>query len=77
MRATLAVVAVSLTFGIAAIASNASAGWLLDHGGIDLLYFICGAGAIVLGAASWWILPSAPQSTHKTEEVALSSDALA
>jgi len=63
--------------GIAAIASNASAGWLLDHGGIDLLYFICGAGAIVLGAASWWILPSAPQSTHKTEEVALSSDALA
>jgi hypothetical protein len=44
--------------GIAAIASNASAGWLLDHGGIDLLYFICGAGAIVLGAASWWILPS-------------------
>ena len=63
--------------GIAAIASNASAGWLLDHGGIDLLYFICGAGAIVLGAASWWILPSAPPSTHKTEEVALSSDALA
>jgi PPP family 3-phenylpropionic acid transporter len=63
--------------GIAAIASNASAGWLLDHGGIDLLYFICGAGAIVLGAASWWILPSTPQSTHKTEEVALSSDALA
>lgn len=77
LRSTAQSVLSMVAAGIAAIASNASAGWLLDHGGIDLLYFVCGAGAIALGASSWWILPSAPQSMRKTETVALSSDALA
>ena len=63
--------------GIAAIASNASAGWLVDHGGIDLLYLLCGVGAIALGASTWWILPIASHSVRNTENVALSSDALA
>jgi PPP family 3-phenylpropionic acid transporter len=77
LRSTAQSVLSMVAAGIAAIASNAAAGWLLDHGGIDLLYFICGTGAIALGASSWWILPSAPQSTRKSETVALSSDALA
>jgi len=63
--------------GIAAIASNASAGWLVDHGGVDLLYLLCGVGAIALGASTWWILPIASHSVRNTENVALSSDALA
>jgi PPP family 3-phenylpropionic acid transporter len=63
--------------GIAAIASNASAGWILDHGGVDLLYFMYGVGALILGASAWWILPRAQRSIQNLEEVRLPSDALA
>jgi MFS transporter, PPP family, 3-phenylpropionic acid transporter len=77
LRSTAQSVLSMVAAGIAAIASNASAGWLLDHGGVDLLYLLCGAGAVLLGASTWWFLPSAQHSARHTEDVALSSDALA
>ena len=55
--------------GIAGIASNISAGWLMDRSGIDLLYLICGLGALALGALAWWILPDANQRSQKIELV--------
>jgi PPP family 3-phenylpropionic acid transporter len=55
--------------GIAGIASNISAGWLMDRSGIDLLYLICGLGALALGALAWWILPDANQRSQEIELV--------
>ena len=55
--------------GIAGIASNISAGWLMDRSGIDLLYLICGLGALALGALAWWILPAANQRKQEIELV--------
>ncbi|HEY5542028.1 MAG TPA: MFS transporter [Candidatus Binatia bacterium] len=55
--------------GIAAIASNISAGWLMDRSGIDLLYLICGLGALALGALAWWILPAANQRKQEIDLV--------
>ena len=77
LRSTAQSILSMVAAGIAAIASNASAGWLLDHGGVNLLYFLCGAGAIVLGASTWWILPRAQGSTRNAEDMALTNDALA
>ena len=77
LRSTAQSILSMVAAGIAAVASNASAGWLLDHGGVNLLYFLCGAGAIVLGASTWWILPRAQGSTRNAEGMALTNDALA
>ena len=45
--------------GVAAggIASNAAAGWLLEHVGPNAPYIASGLGAFVLGSLVWWIVP--------------------
>ena len=43
--------------GIAGIASNTAAGWLIDRGGTDALYLICGLGSLALGLMTVWLLP--------------------
>lgn len=63
--------------GIAGIASNAWAGWLVDRSGIDLLYLICGVGALTLGVLAWWILPGVQHPTPELRQVPLPSDTLA
>jgi PPP family 3-phenylpropionic acid transporter len=63
--------------GIAGIASNSSAGWLMDQAGIDWLYFMCGLGGLTLGALAWWILPHAQQRSYNVEEIALPGDSIA
>jgi len=63
--------------GIAGIASNVSAGWLIDRSGIDVLYLICGAGAFMLGALAWWILPGATSAAEDLPPVPLPGDTLA
>ncbi len=51
--------------GIAGIASNAGAGWLLEHVGPEAPYIFAGIGSLVLGTLVWWILPSTDQNlTH-------------
>ena len=77
LRSTAQSILSMVAAGIAAIASNASAGWLLDHGGVDLLYLLCGAGAVLLGASTWWFLPSAQNSMRKSADVPLTNDAVA
>ena len=43
--------------GVAGIVSNLGSGWLLDHGGVDILYMVTGIGSAVLGFLVGWILP--------------------
>jgi PPP family 3-phenylpropionic acid transporter len=63
--------------GVAGIASNATAGWLIDRAGIDLLYLSCGLGALMLGVAACWILPSAQRQGQEMPEVGLPGKTLA
>jgi PPP family 3-phenylpropionic acid transporter len=62
--------------GIAGIASNTAAGWLLERGGTDAIYFICGIGSLTLGALTGWILPRARQRADELVEIALPSETL-
>ncbi len=62
--------------GIAGIASNTAAGWLLERGGTDALYFICGIGSLALGALTGWILPRARPRADELSEIALSNETL-
>jgi MFS family permease len=60
--------------GIAGMASNVSAGWLMDRSGIDLLYLLCGLGSLLLGAAAPWLLLGAQRQVEDVREAALPSD---
>jgi len=62
--------------GIAGIASNTAAGWLVDHGGTDVLYLICGVGSLALGLATRWLLPAERRRGDELAEGALPSEAL-
>jgi MFS transporter, PPP family, 3-phenylpropionic acid transporter len=62
--------------GIAGTASNLAAGWLVDRGGIDLLYMICGAGALALGILSVWILPQPARKGENLPEAVVPSQTL-
>jgi MFS transporter, PPP family, 3-phenylpropionic acid transporter len=52
--------------GVAGIASNIAAGWLVDRGGTDALYLICGLGLLVLGLLTVWLLPAPGVATAGT-----------
>ena len=71
LRSTAQGIFSMVSAGIAGIASNASAGWLIDHFGIDLLYLLCGIGALTLGALAWWILPGVKHPTAEISAIAL------
>src|SRR4029077_20794982 len=62
--------------GIAGMASNTASGWLVDRGGTDLLYLICGAGCVFLGILSVWILPVARRHEEMIDDLALTSETL-
>jgi hypothetical protein len=63
--------------GIAGIASNVSAGWLMERSGIDRVYLICGTGALALGVLAYWILPYAQQPSQNVQEIVVPGDSLA
>lgn len=60
--------------GLAGVASNLAAGWLMDRAGIDLLYMGCGLGLLVLGALTGLVLPGVEYRGAKTAEVVLPGD---
>ena len=62
--------------GLAGILSNLSAGWLVDHSGIDALYLICGIGSLTLGVLSYWILPFVERRQEEPRDIALASETL-
>ena len=63
--------------GIAGIASNLSAGWLIDRFGVDLLYLICGVGALTLGSLAWWILSGVQRPVPEIRGVPIPGDTIA
>lgn len=65
-----------VAMGLAGVASNTAAGWLVDRGGTDALYLICGVGALVLGSLTGWILPSAKQHSVAIADIGLSGEPL-
>jgi MFS transporter, PPP family, 3-phenylpropionic acid transporter len=60
--------------GLAGILSNLTAGWLVDHSGVNLLYLLCGIGSLILGILSVWILPAVKRRDEGPEEIALTSE---
>lgn len=76
LRSTAQGVFSMVSVGIAGIVSNATAGWLVDRGGTDLLYLICGIGSLTLGALALWILPAAARHSEEIPEAALMSETL-
>ncbi|HVO91371.1 MAG TPA: MFS transporter [Terriglobales bacterium] len=63
--------------GIAAIASNTWAGWLIDRSGIDLLYLISGIGAFLLGSLGWLILSGVQHGADQIRAMPIPSDTVA
>ena len=76
LRSTAQGVFSMVSVGIAGIVSNAAAGWLVDRGGTDLLYLICGIGSLTLGALALWILPAVTDHSEEIPERALTSETL-
>lgn len=76
LRSTAQGVFSMVSVGIAGIVSNIAAGWLVDRGGTDLLYLICGIGSLALGALAPWILPAAARHSEEIPEAVLTSETL-
>jgi PPP family 3-phenylpropionic acid transporter len=76
LRSTAQGILSMVSTGIAGIASNFAAGWLTEKGGTDLLYLICGAGALTLGMLSPWILPLPVRKREDLDEVVLPTETL-
>jgi PPP family 3-phenylpropionic acid transporter len=76
LRSTAQGVFSMVSVGVAGIVSNIAAGWLVDRGGTDLLYLICGIGSLALGALSLWILPAATRHSAEIPEAVLTSETL-
>jgi MFS family permease len=77
LRSTAQGILSMVSAGIAGIASNLSAGWLVERGGTDVLYLICGVGSLTLGALASWILPVSKRKTDELPQAVLPSDTLA
>lgn len=76
LRSTAQGILSMVSAGIAGIASNFAAGWLMDKGGTDALYLICGTGALTLGILSAWILPHPAMKRQDLPEVVLPTETL-
>ncbi len=57
LRSTAQALLSMVGMGIAGVASNTGAGWLLENAGADAPYIVGGIGSLVLGSLVWWILP--------------------
>jgi PPP family 3-phenylpropionic acid transporter len=62
--------------GLAGILSNLTAGWMVDHSGVNLLYLSCGIGSLTLGVLSYWILPFVGRRQEPPKEIVLASETL-
>jgi PPP family 3-phenylpropionic acid transporter len=76
LRSTAQGILSMVGMGIAGIASNSVAGWLVDQGDTDTLYFICGVGSLALGSMTGWLLPAKAERDEKPAQGVLSNEAL-
>ena len=73
LRSTAQAILSMVSVGVAGILSNAGSGWLLEHSGINAIYWISGIGCIVLGSLCRVVLPS-PIHVHRTVLSAASTE---
>lgn len=64
LRSTAQAVLSMVGVGAAGILSNVASGWLLEHSGINAIYWISGIGCIVLGSLCRGVLPSPILARH-------------
>jgi MFS family permease len=57
LRSTAQAVLSMVSAGIAGMISNIGAGWLMQHGGIELIYWLSGIGCIALASLVGALLP--------------------
>jgi PPP family 3-phenylpropionic acid transporter len=76
LRSTAQGILSMVATGVAGIASNIAAGWLVDRGGTDTLYLICGLGSLLLGLLTIWVLPATPAPDAKIARGALAEEVL-
>jgi PPP family 3-phenylpropionic acid transporter len=77
LRSTAQGILSMVSAGIAGIASNTWAGWLIDRFSVDLLYLICGIGALMLGSLGWWILSGVQRPAAEIRAVPIPGDTIA
>lgn len=65
LRSTAQALLSMVGLGIAGIASNTAAGWLLEHAGANAPYLIAGIGGLILGFLVPWLLP-ATKAIHES-----------
>lgn len=65
LRSTAQALLSMVGLGIAGIASNTAAGWLLEHAGANVPYLIAGIGGLILGFLVPWLLP-ATKAIHES-----------
>jgi PPP family 3-phenylpropionic acid transporter len=69
LRSTAQAILSMVSAGIAGILSNVGSGWLLEHRGIDAIYWIGGIGCVALGSLIGVVLPA----VANLEETALAA----
>ncbi|HLN85359.1 MAG TPA: hypothetical protein VK200_02835, partial [Candidatus Limnocylindrales bacterium] len=74
LRSTAQGILSMIASGLAGILSNLTAGWLVDHSGVNLLYLLCGIGSLTLGLLSVWILPAVKRRDEEAAEIALAPE---
>jgi PPP family 3-phenylpropionic acid transporter len=76
LRSTAQGILSMVSIGVAGIASNIAAGWLVERGGTDALYLICGIGSLALGLLTVWMLPASKERSLERAGAALSTDSV-
>jgi PPP family 3-phenylpropionic acid transporter len=66
LRSTAQAILSMVSVGIAGMISNVGAGWLMQQGGIELLYWVGGLGCVALASVVGALLPALP-SRHAAE----------
>jgi PPP family 3-phenylpropionic acid transporter len=72
LRSTAQAVLSMVSAGIAGMISNVGAGWLMQHGGIELIYWLSGIGCIALASLVGALLPATAGVRHSASAAAVS-----
>jgi MFS transporter, PPP family, 3-phenylpropionic acid transporter len=72
LRSTAQAVLSMVSAGVAGMISNIGAGWVMQHGGIDLIYWLSGIGCVVLASLVGALLPATAVPRNSASAAAVS-----